>query len=47
MPLVGYSERDFVDLVVCLDTLDDLYHELLPLSPAVSFSAGRSCLAAG
>ena len=31
MPLVGYAERDFVDLVVRLDTLDDLRHELLPL----------------
>ena len=45
MPLVGYAERDFVDLVVRLDTLDDLHHELLPLSPAESF--GRTFLPGG
>jgi hypothetical protein len=45
-PLVELAERDFAGLVVRLDTLDDLHHRLLPLSPAVC-SAGRSCPVAG
>ena len=45
MPLVGLAERDFVDLVVCLDALDDLHHGRQPLSPAMSF--GRVFLPEG
>ena len=46
MPLIGFAERHHAALVMRLDSLDDLHHGLLPLSPAVS-SAGRSCPAAG
>src|SRR5215212_11695436 len=42
MPPVGFAERHFAVLVVCLDAFDDLHHRLLPLSPAVS-SARCSC----
>jgi hypothetical protein len=47
MPLVGYSERDFVDLVVCLDALDDVHYGRQPLSPAMSFAFGRALLPDG
>src|SRR5215204_5257060 len=47
MPLVDCSERHLATLVVCLDALYDLDHRLLPLSPAVCSSAGRSCRVAG
>jgi hypothetical protein len=42
MPLVGYAERDYANLVVCLHALDDLHHRRLPLSPPFQVAVPHS-----